>query len=81
MRVAGASAPYARLTWSDSSSGDKGSASLVVVPDGYWHTYAIPLHSLRDWRSIPRIRRLRLYPILSEGWLEIESINIIGPIP
>ncbi|HEV8438479.1 MAG TPA: hypothetical protein VGT40_10325 [Methylomirabilota bacterium] len=81
MRISGAPAAYARLSWSEGAGRPERSASVVVVPDGYWHTYAVPLHRLEGWRSTRRLRYLRLAPILSDGWVEIESFDIIGPIP
>ncbi len=82
MRILNASTPYAVLWW----RGEKEEAytkwaSVVTVPDGYWHTYAIPLHSYPAWRSTGQIRHLRFAPILSSGWVEIASLALIGPIP
>jgi hypothetical protein len=83
MRILNAPIPYAVLWWrGENEEGYTKWASVVTVPDGYWHTYAIPLHSYPAWRSTGQIRHLRFEPIyLSSGWVEIASLELIGPIP
>ena len=82
MRILGASLPFARLWWTgETNTGySSGVAFLTTVPDGYWHTYAIPLHAQPNWSSLRRIRRLRFDPLLKSGGVEIESIKLIGNI-
>ena len=80
MRVMGAASSYARLSWMQAPDARASIAShaFVILPDGYWHTYAVPLHSLASWRVHQRVRYLRLEPVLSEGWAELRSIRIIA---
>ena len=82
MRILGASLPFARLWWTGETNKGyhNGLAFLTTVPDGYWHTYAIPLHAQPNWSSLRRIRRLRFDPLLKSGGVEIDSIKVIGNI-
>jgi hypothetical protein len=84
MRIMGASLPFARLWWNgegENINWPPRIAFLTTIPDGFWHTYAIPLHSHPAWAATGRIRQLRFDPVLSKGWIEIESLEIISRPP
>src|SRR4029450_5137872 len=58
IRVVAPPSPFAVLYWrslpSDPDSVAR-SSPLVMLPDGYWHLYAVPLHALPGWTSTPRV--------------------------
>jgi hypothetical protein len=84
MRLLNARSPFARLSWkadTDESFGEVRSAFITTLPDGFWHVYAVPLHSLPGWRSAAIVRALRFAPLLETGWAEIASLAVVGPIP
>lgn len=58
-----------------------GVVSHVVVPDGRWRTYAVPLHSNPRWREGGPVRQVRYFPSLNGGYAEVRSIRLIGRVP
>jgi hypothetical protein len=82
MRIINAPSAYAVFWWMDGNEQVyRKWASVVTVPDGYWHTYAIPLHSNSAWQSSGPIRRFQFAPILSSGQIELASLELVGPVP
>ncbi len=84
MRASGTPVPLARLSWkarADEPEDPARGAGVMVIPDGRWHIYAIPLHAHPAWRSVHRVRSLRFQPIATSGIVEIERFEVIGSIP